>query len=61
MQLVIHLYFLKFLNLGIITCQCLFKMFLTFAEFIWSQEEHRNSGAWSFVCPRFENVVGIKV
>ncbi|XP_071504973.1 2-oxoadipate dehydrogenase complex component E1-like [Diadema antillarum] len=27
-------------------------------EFIWSQEEHKNMGAWSFVAPRFENLVG---
>lgn len=26
--------------------------------FIWSQEEHRNMGAWSFVKPRFENMCG---
>ncbi|XP_050405927.1 2-oxoadipate dehydrogenase complex component E1 [Patella vulgata] len=30
-------------------------------DFIWSQEEHRNMGAWSFVAPRFENVVGCKL
>lgn len=30
-------------------------------EFIWSQEEHRNMGAWSFVAPRFENLLGIKL
>ncbi|WAR19416.1 DHTK1-like protein [Mya arenaria] len=30
-------------------------------EFIWAQEEHRNMGAWSFVAPRFENVVGCKL
>merc|ERR1719334_1521113 len=29
------------------------------SEFIWSQEEHRNSGAWSFVSPRFANLVGV--
>ncbi|CAF3579917.1 unnamed protein product [Rotaria socialis] len=28
-------------------------------EFIWCQEEHRNQGAWVFVRPRFENIVGI--
>jgi probable 2-oxoglutarate dehydrogenase E1 component DHKTD1 len=28
--------------------------------FVWSQEEHRNSGAWTFVKPRFENL-GVKV
>ncbi|RNA23119.1 putative 2-oxoglutarate dehydrogenase E1 component DHKTD1 mitochondrial [Brachionus plicatilis] len=30
-------------------------------EFVWSQEEHRNMGAWSFVSPRFENILGIKL
>lgn len=30
-----------------------------FAAFVWSQEEHRNMGAWSFVFPRFRNLVGI--
>jgi len=30
-------------------------------QFIWSQEEHRNYGSWSFVRPRFENLVGVKV
>jgi len=29
------------------------------SEFIWSQEEHRNFGAWSFVRPRFANMVGV--
>lgn len=29
--------------------------------FIWSQEEHRNNGAWTFVKPRFENLCGRKV
>ncbi|KAL0266335.1 UNVERIFIED_CONTAM: hypothetical protein PYX00_008910 [Menopon gallinae] len=27
-------------------------------EFIWSQEEPRNMGAWTFVRPRFTNLVG---
>lgn len=27
-------------------------------QFVWSQEEHRNMGAWSFIAPRFSNVVG---
>uniref|UniRef100_A0A034W3N6 Putative 2-oxoglutarate dehydrogenase E1 component DHKTD1-like protein, mitochondrial n=1 Tax=Bactrocera dorsalis TaxID=27457 RepID=A0A034W3N6_BACDO len=26
--------------------------------FVWSQEEHRNMGAWSFVRPRFEYLIG---
>ncbi|XP_022090977.1 probable 2-oxoglutarate dehydrogenase E1 component DHKTD1, mitochondrial isoform X2 [Acanthaster planci] len=30
-------------------------------EFIWSQEEHRNMGAWTFVAPRFENLAGCKL
>lgn len=30
-------------------------------EFIWSQEEHRNMGAWSFIRPRFENMCGRKI
>ena len=30
-------------------------------EFVWCQEEHRNSGAWSFVEPRFRNLVGLKL
>ncbi|CAB4060060.1 DHKTD1 [Lepeophtheirus salmonis] len=25
-------------------------------SFIWSQEEHRNMGAWTFVSPRFQNM-----
>lgn len=30
-------------------------------EVVWSQEEHRNMGAWSFVQPRFENMCGKRV
>ena len=30
-------------------------------SFIWSQEEHRNMGCWSFVSPRFENIIGVKL
>lgn len=29
--------------------------------YVWSQEEHRNMGAWTFVQPRFENLIGKKV
>lgn len=31
------------------------------AAFVWSQEEHRNMGAWTFVRPRFENLIGQQV
>jgi probable 2-oxoglutarate dehydrogenase E1 component DHKTD1 len=37
------------------------KKFPKAKEFIWCQEEHRNAGAWSFVAPRFENIVGVKL
>ncbi|CAK1541312.1 unnamed protein product [Leptosia nina] len=30
-------------------------------KFIWSQEEHRNMGGWTFVKPRFENLLGRKI
>jgi len=29
-------------------------------KFVWSQEEHQNCGAWSFVQPRFANLIGIR-
>ena len=30
-------------------------------KFIWSQEEHRNMGAWGYVHPRFRNLVGVNL
>lgn len=30
-------------------------------KFVWSQEEHRNMGAWFFVHPRFENLCSTKL
>lgn len=30
-------------------------------EIVWSQEEHRNFGAWAFIKPRFENFLGRQV
>lgn len=30
-------------------------------QFVYAQEEHRNMGAYSFVAPRFENILGIKL
>jgi len=29
------------------------------ARFVWSQEEHRNQGAWAFVRPRLERLAGV--
>ena len=37
------------------------KQFPNVSTFIWSQEEPRNGGAWSFIAPRMENLLGIKV
>ncbi|XP_059087198.1 2-oxoadipate dehydrogenase complex component E1-like [Tigriopus californicus] len=37
------------------------KKFKNAKRFIWSQEEHRNMGAWSFVYPRFRNLVGVNL
>ncbi len=31
------------------------------SDHVWSQEEHRNQGAWTFISPRFQNLVGLKV
>lgn len=28
---------------------------------VWSQEEHRNMGAWNFIQPRFENMCGRRI
>ncbi|KAH9518368.1 hypothetical protein Btru_016537 [Bulinus truncatus] len=30
-------------------------------QFIWSQEEHRNMGAWNFIQTRFQNLVGCQL
>ena len=30
-------------------------------EFVWAQEEHRNMGFWSFVGPRFQNILGLRL
>lgn len=30
-------------------------------SYVWSQEEHRNSGTWTFVSPRFDNLVGVRL
>ena len=34
---------------------------MSVVEFVWNQEEHQNMGAWTFVRPRFENLVGCRV
>ena len=33
----------------------------SFLEYVWSQEEARNAGAWSFVRPRFASALGLQV
>lgn len=33
----------------------------TVAEFVWSQEEPQNMGAWQFVEPRFRRQLGLQV
>jgi len=30
-------------------------------KFVWCQEEHRNQGAWSFVSPRFKNLLNVQL
>ena len=30
-------------------------------EFVWAQEEHQNMGAWFFVKPRMENLLGVRL
>uniref|UniRef100_T1IGW9 Transketolase-like pyrimidine-binding domain-containing protein n=1 Tax=Strigamia maritima TaxID=126957 RepID=T1IGW9_STRMM len=37
------------------------KKFRKVKEYVWSQEEHQNMGAWFFVKPRFENLVGCRL
>lgn len=41
--------------------QSALKRYTNAKEFLWSQEEHKNMGAWSFVAPRCENLVGHKL
>ena len=48
-----------FSSIALHYCMCL--CIYVVADFVWSQEEHRNMGAWSFVAPRFENILGKKV
>ena len=37
------------------------KTYKNVKKFIWSQEEHRNMGAWTFVAPRFLNILGVQL
>ena len=45
------------MNFGIFN---LFFYFFLISEYVWSQEEHQNAGPWSFIKPRFENLLGIR-
>ncbi|CAG2104913.1 unnamed protein product, partial [Medioppia subpectinata] len=35
--------------------------FKSVKEFIWSQEEHQNMGAWSYVRPRFQDILNCRL
>ena len=37
------------------------KKYKNATSFVWSQEEHRNMGCWSFVSPRFRNILGLEL
>lgn len=41
--------------------KCLLHFTSVFKGFVWSQEEHQNMGAWSFVQTRFRNLLGCNV
>lgn len=41
--------------------QEILKIYGNATEVIWSQEEHQNMGAWTFIRPRFENILGRQV
>lgn len=41
--------------------QKIFAKYSNAKEYVWSQEEPRNGGAWNFVEPRFRNIVGINL
>ncbi|ODM99756.1 putative 2-oxoglutarate dehydrogenase E1 component DHKTD1, mitochondrial [Orchesella cincta] len=41
--------------------QSVLKTYENATEIIWSQEEHQNMGAWTFIKPRFENFLGRQI
>ncbi|ESO02643.1 hypothetical protein HELRODRAFT_106795 [Helobdella robusta] len=45
----------------ILEIQVELKKYKRVKEYIWSQEEHRNQGAWSFANTRLSNVLGLKL
>lgn len=55
-----HIYICLKFSAVLISSVCVM-LILLIPEFVWSQEEHRNMGAWFFVHPRFENLCSTKV
>lgn len=45
----------------VVDLQAVLKKYPGAQDFVWSQEEPRNAGAWSFVRPRFENALGVRL
>ena len=37
------------------------KKYKKVTSYVWSQEEHRNMGSWTFVAPRFRNLLNVEL
>ena len=37
------------------------KKYKNVKSFVWSQEEHRNMGCWTFLAPRFRNLLQVEL